>query len=235
MENNTLLLHAMLSQAVYTHPTMYKCPQLDTSFDNSVYIYRSRETDTIHVIFKGTDSIWDTKTNVFIMPTKYPYAKGYVHTGYLEHYQSIRADVFDYIFKETLAHYPKPLTIHIAGHSMGGALASLMGLDCSELLPRHKINVYTYGAPPFCDDKFSKSFHKHYPRLQVNRVIHKDDIVPHVPLPWKHPTSSNKQGIIIDHRLKHAYLPHALKYHSMSSYIQGLKRLTPTIKSALLM
>lgn len=227
--NNTLLLHALLSQAVYNHPTIYDHPPLDQSFDNSVYIYKSG--DNIHVIFKGTDSIWHAKTNVTIMPTKYPYSKGLVHTGYLEHYQCIRTDILDYIFCETRTHYPNHLTIHIAGHSMGGAISSLMALDCAELLPKHKINVYTYGAPPFCDETFSKSFHKHYPRLQVNRVIHKDDIVPHMPLPWKHPTINskhNKSDIIIDHKLKRreqTYLPHALRYHSMSTYIVGLKRL----------
>lgn len=219
--------HAILSQAVYHHEEYIKSPNFVTDFGNSAYIFTSSCKGQVHIIFKGTDSLWHTRTNAYILPTPFPYAKGLVHSGYLEHYKRIRTDLLDFVFNETLLAYRRktePITINIAGHSMGGALACIMALDCAELLPNSKVNVYTYGAPPFCDQVFIDSCASYHPRLSTFRVIHKDDIIPNIPLPWKH-QSFKRNSIVIDHQPKQRIrIPQVFKHHSMTSYINGLRQ-----------
>lgn len=227
-----VLLHAILSQVVYASPSESEFDldinnvHLHRIYDNNVacaWIFTSgiRPND-LHVVFKGSHCLWHAKTNINLFPTRFPFHNehvGLVHSGYLDYYKQLRTDLLDYIFQHSAKVYPSKFNINIAGHSMGGAVATLMGMDLVQHLQSHcpSVNVYTYGAPPFCDHRFSDACYCAHPRLNVIRVVHKGDIVPHVPMPFKHIELKN---VIIYPKIPQKNI---LKYHSLPLYIQGLR------------
>ena len=66
--------------------------------------------------------------------------------------------------------------IIISGHSLGGAIASLVGCYFLELgVKEENIQVYTFGAPPIGSKVFCDLYRK---RLQAYRIVNEFDIVP---------------------------------------------------------
>jgi hypothetical protein len=60
--------------------------------------------------------------------------------------------------------------VHISGHSLGGGLATLLGLDVVINFPHvpvTRLHLWTFGAPQVADDVFLKSAMKAAPRLRL--------------------------------------------------------------------
>ena len=74
------------------------------------------------------------------------------------------------------------------GHSLGGALAAIAGQDAilSGLLPKDSVLMYTYGSPRVGNYQLSSNMNQIF--AANYRVVHYQDIVPHVP-----PCSVNDQ------------------------------------------
>uniref|UniRef100_A0AC34FMG4 Fungal lipase-like domain-containing protein n=1 Tax=Panagrolaimus sp. ES5 TaxID=591445 RepID=A0AC34FMG4_9BILA len=68
------------------------------------------------------------------------------------------------------------------GHSIGGAIASLIALKARHLglVEANKMTLYTFGEPRIGDLQLAKNFQSLIP--ESYRVIHYSDIVPHLPL-----------------------------------------------------
>lgn len=70
--------------------------------------------------------------------------------------------------------------IIVAGHSLGGALATLMAYNIVNEYNKYSIiNVFTYGSPRIGNENFVKSFEKY--NIPSHRITHYYDMVPHVP------------------------------------------------------
>jgi hypothetical protein len=69
--------------------------------------------------------------------------------------------------------------ILVAGHSLGGAVGALLALRIATEFKNLTLDFYSFGEPRVGDVAFSKMFDHWVPSSW--RVVHFDDIVPHIP------------------------------------------------------
>ena len=101
-----------------------------------------------------------------------------VHSGFLIDYMSIRNQLMKTIRK--LKHKHQDHHIFINGHSLGGALALLCGIDIHQQLQLKNVSIVTAGGPRVGNPEFDRYMKQTgYP---IFRVINHGDVVPHLPL-----------------------------------------------------
>ena len=67
--------------------------------------------------------------------------------------------------------------LKLTGHSLGGAVAQILGaLLVDQNVPAERIGIYTFGAPPFTDETFSRK----YGAIATWRVEATGDTIPYV-------------------------------------------------------
>lgn len=78
--------------------------------------------------------------------------------------------------------FPRPVTsMTICGHSLGGALATLLALDVAANTPFKTPAVYTYASPRTGGPQFAATYNQVVPN--TNRIAGRLDLVPKLPLP----------------------------------------------------
>lgn len=78
--------------------------------------------------------------------------------------------------------FPNPVTsMTICGHSLGGALATLLALDMAANTVFKKLTVYTYASPRTGDPQFAATYNQVVPN--TFRIAGRLDLVPKLPLP----------------------------------------------------
>jgi triacylglycerol lipase len=95
-----------------------------------------------------------------------------IHSGFLEVYNNFRNNLINKI-KEL-----KPTQVLIAGHSLGGAIATICGLDLKIL--GYNTIVYNFATPRVGDDKFCDLINKY--NLPLYRVVNTSDVAPTFPV-----------------------------------------------------
>ena len=148
------------------------CPATDTE---CIAIYGA---DQLILAFRGTSSKKDLFTDFTAVKSRYLGTT--VHKGFRDAWLSIEDKVLSYVDKV------KPQKVRVAGHSLGGALATHAALsvslwrfsDCQFEMDRP--SLYTYGSPRVGDKAFSdlvnSTVFDHY------RVTNGRDIIPRVPI-----------------------------------------------------
>jgi triacylglycerol lipase len=142
----------------------------------------------IIVAFRGTSSATDWISDVIASQAKYRCVKGagQSHRGISDIYYSARDQILP-----VLGELSSDRTLYITGHSLGGALATLCGLDVAANTSFGDPIIYTYGSPRVGDPAFVKAFSGQIE--QCYRVNNRFDVVtllpPHVyKLPKKETT-----------------------------------------------
>ena len=130
-----------------------------------------KKENCVYISIRGTDDALDWLGN--LRRWKTPFLQNTsVHSGFLAH--------LDYIYEQVHAYVRGFTEIYITGHSLGGAVATLMGAKISHLMPDVHCTVVTYGCPRVGDRNFKQFF-----RLQHNlvcyRVYNKRDIITNAP------------------------------------------------------
>ena len=124
----------------------------DAKTDTHGFIASSK--DSVVIVFRGTNSFtnWITDFQFF----KERIAKGqpyFAHSGFL--------GTFRKVYEQIEAHL-KPLIgtkkIYTTGHSLGGALASLLAFHISDKYENAKLIHYVFGCPPIGDINLSEYF-----------------------------------------------------------------------------
>jgi predicted lipase len=147
----------------------------------------ARETDTqvlveqmpdgvFAVIFPGTASRRDWITDLKVKRVAWEpgdpfYPVGIrVHRGFAAAYNSIHTGLVTLL--------PKRCTIVIAGHSLGGALATLAASALDGLY--HIRAVFTFGSPRVGNAAFARHYNERFCE-RAARVVNAGDPVPHIP------------------------------------------------------
>lgn len=103
-----------------------------------------------------------------------------VHAGFYNVYSTMQSQTQAAV-KTLLSAHPTA-SIVLTGHSLGAAVATFSAIDIKLAFPSHKINFYTFGSPRPGNQAFSDFVTTLFPGSQYNRVVHDNDIVPHLPI-----------------------------------------------------
>jgi hypothetical protein len=152
----------------------------DTDTDTQAIIAVSHE-GKIAISFRGTSDFTDAFTDALAIKKPWIHGKGIlfwkprVHYGFLNAYMPVRNQILQTI-KELTSQKPKE--IHITGHSLGGALATLCAADIRKTL-KLPVRMYNYGSPRVGNKKFKKLYNKLVP--DTFRFVNDKDGVPTIP------------------------------------------------------
>lgn len=144
------------------------------------YIFQSTTLDMVVLSFTGTQTItqWISDLKFRQVPPEginNTTPEMLVHKGFYQIYKSvqefIQSTLPDLINKNT--------QFVISGHSLGGALTTLAGLDLVNFSPI----VYTYAAPRVGNNAFAQGYNSYKPLSFTWRVFNTEDVVPYLPLP----------------------------------------------------
>ena len=102
---------------------------------------------------------------------------GLVHTGFYEALSS----VWDQLMMRLEEHGARRKSLWITGHSLGGALGTLVAATFGLQLVNMGFNgVYTFGQPRIGNVEFAKNFN-HRLGAKAFRFVNKNDIVTRIP------------------------------------------------------
>eukprot|EP00736_Rhodelphis_marinus_P008526 Rmarinus@m.16960 len=146
------------------------------------------------IAFRGTQfaSLRNWVDNInFYTAEVYPEIEGaYVHGGFYKAFNSIRDDVRSAV--ATMAMNKPVEKLHITGHSLGGAIATICATDLTLYrleeygkadksgIPLPPVaGLYTFGSPRVGNSVFHDFFDANV--AESWRLVHRRDIVPHLP------------------------------------------------------
>jgi len=101
-----------------------------------------------------------------------------VHTGFLESHEAGR-DVVETEVVNQLKKYPG-YGLHVVGHSMGAALASLQAQALARMFPQHQVKLTVYGLPRVGNQAYADMVNA-LPNLDSIRFVNYRDPIPHAP------------------------------------------------------
>lgn len=133
--------------------------------------YVASDSDTIYIIFKSTDGLRDWLTDLSAWYKFNKTLNASVHHGF---YVSLLS-VEDQLASLLLKHKSLDKRLVIAGHSLGGALATI---SSANLIPDA---LYTYGSPRCMSVEAAQAFNDLY--LNVERYVIAGDMFTRMPKP----------------------------------------------------
>jgi hypothetical protein len=145
-------------------------------------------TGDIAIALRGTEGIPEWIHDAVFLQVPCPFLPGSGHTddGFTAMYSSMRVGVApgSMTVVQALATLtlPIPITsVTICGHSLGGALATLLALDVAANTSFNDPTVYTFASPRTGDSVFASTFNQVVKNSY--RVANRMDIVPKLPPP----------------------------------------------------
>lgn len=188
------------SEPLSAAPSTYKLIKqyTGTGKNGVMFFYTSRGTHTLcHYVFKGVSpkKIQDliaslTSAKRTNCSTSGGRGMGSCGVGFYDQYNDLRKSKTVSDLLTRVNNWGCPGGIRIYGHSMGGALASLLAVELyltnATLFNTTNMRVYTYGTPRVF---FKSAADNHQGKVNVLRWVHDGDPVPSVPptaLDFKH-------------------------------------------------
>lgn len=99
-----------------------------------------------------------------------------------EHVSSMQQKV-EQALSKLLEQTDGSISIHVSGHSLGAALATIAALHaalfCDQRQPGCKVDLYTFASPRVGDSRFAQACNQ---RLSSFRIANSEDLVPCLPL-----------------------------------------------------
>jgi hypothetical protein len=153
-------------------------------------ILQASATGDVVIALRGTEGImeWVQDAKFGAVPCPFLTSGGKTEDGFTDVYESMAIDQAG--GKDTLAKvlptiaWKKPVTsLTICGHSLGGALATLLALDvaANSPAPFNDPTAYTYASPKTGDPAFVSTYNHVVPNTL--RIANRVDLVPKLPLP----------------------------------------------------
>jgi hypothetical protein len=173
--------------------------------------------DDIFLIFRGSTSanygadwISNARIGLEIGVSGLP-----VHIGFNHIFKSMLPQLE--AFFNSLAGEKKPTVVHCIGHSLGGAVATLVADWVSHNKLANETKVYTFGAPRPATHLFAKKMTDRMTKQNFYRVYHESDPVPMIPVfPFCHSPFGNMAYFI---HTKPMFWP---SDHKMGVYIKSV-------------
>ncbi|XP_074322311.1 uncharacterized protein LOC141659372 isoform X1 [Apium graveolens] len=193
------LLSTSLGHSSFVKSEFEKICFLDNeTTDTQVAVWRDYSRKRLVIAFRGTEQVrWkDLRTDLMLVPTGLnPERIGgdfkkevQVHSGFLSAYDSVRTRILSLIKLATGyindgGEQMSKWHVYVTGHSLGGALATLLALELSssQLAKRGNISVtmYNFGSPRVGNRNFADVYNQ---KVKDSwRVINRRDIIPTIP------------------------------------------------------
>lgn len=151
-------------------------------------ICQANKTGDVAVALRGTEGIleWIHDADFLQVPCPFLAGAGHTEEGFTLMYESLRTgtapDSPTVVAALAKLPFPQPVnSVAICGHSLGGALATLLALDVAVNTAYKTPAVYTFGSPRTGDSLFAGT----YDQVVTNsyRIANRLDIVPALPPP----------------------------------------------------
>jgi len=144
------------------------------------YIAVNHNLNEILTVFRGTVDLTGWVVDFKMVRVDFPeYGAGVsIHTGFLQSHMAGREVVREQV-ASLMQQYPS-YTLHVVGHSMGAALASLQAQDLARQFPQQKLKLTAYGLPRVGNDAYAEMVDA-LPNLDPLRFINYRDPIPHGP------------------------------------------------------
>ncbi|MBZ5681038.1 MAG: lipase family protein [Acidobacteriia bacterium] len=146
------------------------------------------DSGDVAIAIRGTEGILEWVHDAEFLSVKCPFliGAGSTEDGFTSMYLSLTAAVGSGSPRlvQVLPGLPflKPVTsVTICGHSLGGALATLLALDVAANTKFKNPTVYTYASPRTGDHLFVSTYNQVVPN--TFRIANRVDLVPKLPLP----------------------------------------------------
>jgi hypothetical protein len=140
------------------------------------------------IAIRGTVGIFEWVHDAMFLAVRCPFlsSAGNTEDGFTEMYKSLTTALNPGApsVAQALSALPwkKPVTsLTICGHSLGGALVTLLALDVAANTPFKSPTVYSYASPRTGDPLFANTYNHVVPN--TFRIANRIDLVPKLPLP----------------------------------------------------
>ncbi|KAF1778809.1 Alpha/Beta hydrolase fold [Phytophthora cactorum] len=135
--------------------------------------------DALVVAFRGSMDVTNWLDNLtFLKRRAYAQFPGVmVHQGFYWAYRSVAPQVLDTLHKLRKEH--PHASLMVTGHSLGGAVAAICAFELEYIEKIPVDALYTFGKPRVGNTNFSARLRN--ASMEVYRVTHFQDIVPHLP------------------------------------------------------
>lgn len=223
--NDDAQLKTQLTSAGYTYLETLYGNELSTDVDPHLgqidsfgFLALSSANELVAAI-RGTVTIWEWihDASFLMVPSPIPGVMGFTEDGFTAIYKSLRTGsapastcAIDAI-KNHLANGPAK-SVTVCGHSLGGALATLLTVDVARNTTCKSPVSYTFASPRTGDHLFASAYNASISASY--RIVNRQDLVPQLPsilpLPYEHvntkyelnpPMGKIKQNIVCMHHL----------------------------------
>ena len=151
-------------------------------------ILQAATAGDVVIAIRGTEGIQEWIHDADFLLVTCPFLAGAGHTedGFTAMYMSMTTSLDPSCPRVTPAlaslTFPRPVTsVTICGHSLGGALATLLALDVAANTAFKNPTVYTYASPRTGGPQFVATYHQVV--TNTTRIAGRLDLVPKLPLP----------------------------------------------------
>jgi len=139
------------------------------------FVARRTDTGDFYVIFRGTQTIGDWLANVDFLQVDQPDGWGKTEKGFSGVYSGSAPTIIN-----ALKNAGNPPHVFVAGHSLGGSLATLCTADVRRTLVGTATTLYAFASPRTGNPTFANKFNEQCPVTW--RIVNTEDIVNTVPL-----------------------------------------------------
>jgi predicted lipase len=146
------------------------------------------QAGNVVIAIRGTEGTleWIHDAEFLQVPCPFLVGAGHTEDGFTAMYESLRtgadADSASVVSALATLKFPRSVSsMTICGHSLGGAVATLLALDVAANTAFNNPSVYTYGSPRVGDSLFASTFDQVVKNSY--RVANRLDIVPTLPPP----------------------------------------------------
>lgn len=145
--------------------------------DTQGYVATDNRNKRMLIALRGTESFADWLTNLQVVRDPGP-CRSSVHEGFQDALHAASLRVGKILGEELVDH-----EIWLTGHSLGGALASLLAAELLDMkLPVG--GLFTFAAPRAGDSDLASCLDKKLELKAHWRIVNEDDMVPHLPPKW---------------------------------------------------